>query len=233
MSLASNALTTVARVKDASAVPCSDGRVEFVIGEVSAAIEAYTGRKLGFVTVSTGAPDYSKGNGTSELWLRRLPILTITRVRVGEAEVSDYKRLAHLDAVGCLLRGGSYSATSAWEITGAIWPDLTMDLNTREDYRAFNIDICGTFGFVLPQYGGIVNATHNPSGAAATLPLDIEGACIRETLRRIFRPVPGVQTEKTPGAWEMTWASAQNVYGFADETVAALNPYVLASRFVA
>lgn len=233
MSLAANALSTVARVKDAAAVPCSDARVEFVIGEVSAAIESYTGRKLGFTTVSTGAPDYYKGNGTCELWMRRLPVLTITRVRVHGTQITDYLRMANLDEAGCILRGSAYDATAQWTMTGAVWPDLTNDISTRDDVRAYNIDVCGTFGFVLPQYSGAVNATHNPTGGSATLPLDLEGACIREVLRRIYRPIPGVKSEKTPGSWEMEWQDTSNLYGFSDETVAALNRYVMHSRFLA
>lgn len=149
MSLVAHALTTEAAIQEVVGTGFTTSRVERLIAAITDAIEDYCGRSFGYAAITTAAPEYYQGTNQRHLTVRRAPIHTISRVRIDESDVTtDVTSVltADLKEQGVLLRD------SGFQMSTRVHGDLTRDPNTSRDQRGWNVDVCGTFGFVLPQY---------------------------------------------------------------------------------
>lgn len=195
----------------AAGATASSDRITQVINAVSAAVERYLGRQLALAQVTTSAPEYYQGTGKPTLHLRRWPIVSVERVRIDGAAITDYDLTADLKRQGMLYRAG------LWPIRAGHHPDVTGDWDPS-NLRGYPIDVAYTAGYKLPADG------------SRDLPYDIEEAAIRTAMGILARPVPGLTAERTPGGWSQTWnvetdITARPEANFPAEVVAMLQPY--------
>lgn len=218
MSLPSFALTTVAAVNEAAPTGASTARLEQLIAAVSDHFARVAGVDgFGYRAFPADAPDRYQGDGRHHLILRRFPITSVQAVTVGGAAIDDYALHDDLAEQGILYRSSTWPALAPARGTLVDDPDLTPGS------LGYNITVAWKGGFILPQYGGVVDAANNPTGAARSLPYDLEEACISEVLLRVVRPVPGLRQDRTPGGHSTTWADDG---GFVSrETRSVLNRY--------
>lgn len=203
--LADNALTSLAAVQDEGGVG-SDDKIIRSINAVSQDIEDFCGRKFARHEFTSEAPEVLAGSGALWLYLSRRPIISVDEVILDETEVDEaadweddegYRRSAEDDAKGRLYRG------NGWPFWARGWPppDLTSDANLDPKLRPGNIRVAYVGGYVLP-------AQVDEENPAATVPANLEMACIREVLARILGPTPGLLEERTAGGWSQKWADS-------------------------
>lgn len=223
MALSPTALTTVAAVEVASTTAWVDARVEQVINAVSAAVERYCGRNFGYRALTTDNPEYYRGTGRVDLFVRRWPIIEMTRVRISGTAVTDYELTDDMMAEGRIFR------LSGWPIVAGGYGDLTQDRDLSQQSEPIDLVYAG--GYILPQWGGVQDADHNPDNEDRNLPYDLEEAVIRACNEVLSRPMAGLTAETTPGGWRREWGktssgnATQSVGMFSAEVRAMLDPY--------
>lgn len=190
----------------AAGATASSDRITQVINAVSAAVERYLGRQLGYIQVTTSAPEYYQGTGKPNLHLRRWPIVSVERVRIDGAAITDYDLTAESKRQGMLYR------SALWPIRAGCHPDVTGDWDPS-NLRGYPIDVAYTAGYKLP------------ADEARDLPYDIEEAAIRACMGLLSRPVPGLAAERTPGGWALTWGQEEAVGILSGEVQCSLAPY--------
>lgn len=220
MSLQSFALTTVAAVNAAASTGASDARIEQLIHAVSQRLAGYVGVEgFGYIQFTTDAPDEYQGDGRHHLLLRVFPVLSVQEVKIGGSAVTDYTLPTHLKRLGILYR------QATWPISAPVRGALLDDPDLTPGSLGYNVTVAFKGGYILPQFDAVTNATHNPDGAARTLPYDLEEACINEVIRRILRPFPELTMERTPGGHSMTWSPGEAGKGLSTDTRATLDGY--------
>lgn len=217
MALSQTALTEVAQVQAVVGSAYATARIEQLINAVSGAVERYCGRAFAYQALTTDAPEYYQGTGRTHLWVRRYPIVTVTRVRINGTAVTDYDLTADLREQGALYR------LSGWPQVAANFGDLTEDTDLSQ--QSYPIDLVYAAGYILPQYDQVEHETYNPSTAARNLPYDLEEAVIRAVAESLSRPTSGLISESTPGGWKRTWGSS-NRQGARSSNDSILTPEV-------
>ncbi len=218
MALPPIALTTVAAVNEAAPTGATTARLEQLIAAVSEHFARLVGVDgFGLRAFPVEAPDVYQGTGRHHLILRRFPVVAVQEVRLDGAAITDYSLTSDLAEQGILYRASTWPALAPSRAPLVGDPDLTPGS------LAYNVSVAWKGGYILPQFGGVVDATHNPTGAARSLPYDLEEACISEVLLRVVRPVPGLRQERTPGGHATTWS--EDVDFVSRETRAVLNQY--------
>lgn len=205
MALNPNALTSVAQVR--AVAPglggTTDAVLELLINAASQAFEDLCDRVFRDVIVKDtpsgndeAALEYYQGHNRHKLRLCRWPIISVQRVRIDGAEFTDYKLYPGLKEEGYLWRD------QLWPARVARYPDLTGDPDPEAGQ--WNIDVAYTAGY-------------------ATIPADLELACIQEVVSAVTRPSAGLESERTPGGWSQKWSvnSAQ----FSSQTLDVLSRY--------
>lgn len=195
MPLAANALTTVSAVSGQAPGVSSD-RLEALINAVSSQIQRDLW-PLGYAVITD---ERHAGSAGCSLFLRRGYIRSVQAVRVNDVAVTDF-----LSDRMFLDRGELYRE-AGWPRKVSTYGDLTRDPDYQSPYYTIEVDY--TAGWILPQYGGVTNATHNPAGAAADLPADIQEAVNMAVVEFALRPNPGIIRERTPGGWDITWTAS-------------------------
>lgn len=216
MALAANALTTYTAVIAHASVSQTQAQVEQIINEVSEGVEDYLGRKLGYKVFDSSNPEQQQGRDQLWLYLSRRPIYDVDVVKINGTAVTDYSQTEEGDEKGKIYRVGG------WPSSAPLYPDVTSDPDfTRLPY---NIWVEYEGGFILPQYGGVLNATHNPHTAARDLPYTIEAVVIEAVIAIAVRPIGDLVEEATAGGWRRKWAGPMTVKQ-RDLAYAALNKY--------
>lgn len=190
MPLSANALTTLSAAQ-AVASGVSSARLEMAINAISAAVEAEFG-PIGYKAVVT---ESLPGSGEFVLRLKRAPIRSVASVAIDGVLVTDFE----LDT-----ERGELHRHLGWPRVVYSHCDLTRDLDPA--LAKANIVATYTAGWILPQYGGVVNATHNPSGLTSDLPADIEFAVVSAVAEVASRPTANLAKETTPGGWSREWS---------------------------
>ncbi len=190
MPLRPNALTSVAAVQAAGGSGAS-ARIEAIINAVSAQVERYVGRPLGYLEAATDQPEHYRGTGRALLLLRRWPVLEVLEVRVYGEVVEDYTLPRHLADQGMLYRA------ALWPAGHSFHPDLTEDPDFS--MQSYPITVAYRAGYALP------GQTPAPPEEVELLPADIEEAVVRTCVGTLARPVPGMAQERTPGGWSQAW----------------------------
>lgn len=197
MALAANALTTYAAVSG-QAPGATQARLEAIINAVSAQIQ----RDLWPLGYSVITGEKYQGSAGCSLYLKRGYIRSVQVVRIDGTAVTDF-----LSTRQFLDRGELYREVG-WPRKVNSYSDLTQDPDYLSAYYTIEVDY--TAGWILPQYTNTVNATHNPSGAAADLPVDIQEAVNMAVVEFALRPNPGIVREKTPGGWDVQWSQSDS-----------------------
>lgn len=217
MAISATALTTTAAVQAAVGSVYATARIEQLISAVSAAAERFCGREFAYKALTTSNPEYYHGNGRTHLFLRRYPILTVTRVRINGTAVTDYETTASL------LEQGALHRLAGWPMSVGTFGDLTGDPDVSQ--QGYPVDVVYTAGYILPQYGGGTNVTYNPAAAARDLPYDLEEAIIRGVSEVLARPSSSLTSESTAGGWRRTWGSSSR-QGASSGSESILTPEV-------
>ncbi|PKM61638.1 MAG: hypothetical protein CVU99_02440 [Firmicutes bacterium HGW-Firmicutes-4] len=155
MALASNALTTVERLKQfngiAEADTSQDFKLEFLINSASQEIENILGRKLKKAQYT----EKVKGNNRLTIQVKSYPVLGIDSIKINGSTVneSDYS----FDESGII------EGTRPWGASG-----LHYGISNFMVQQSKNIEIAYTAGYVLPK--------DETEEEPRTLPYDIEAA---------------------------------------------------------
>lgn len=159
MALPVSVLTTLATVKDELGITdaTEDIRLERYIQVASDAIVRYCRRKL---HRETGIIEKHAGAGFPRLFLDRLPLVSVTEVKLDESVITDFD-LVDL-ATGLLYRDAGWTRR-AFRAAGIVQQPVT---GTDDE----NIQVTYVGGFITPE--------GDPGQGTRDLPLDIEQACI-------------------------------------------------------
>ena len=213
--LEANALTTPARMRTArnlSATTYPDGLLIPKINAVSQIFSEICHRNFGFQRFAGTDFLFLAGNGMDKIFVPIKPIRALTSVKIGEniqviassysVDTSEQENVYRVDSdsdkIGMLLR------PSRWPMRVPCHRDVTGNPNFSAP-RALNIAIQGDFGFILPQFDGVTDATHNPDNTEANIvhtdiPPVLEDLCWQECEERLWtRPRPGLKSELTAG----------------------------------
>lgn len=135
-----------------------DDLLTMLIKQTSAHIQNY----LGYSLERKDNTEVYNVNNNQLLLLDNQPIQTVTRVKINETEITDYKIIPKWAKVGILYRGlgwcGDYYTRG-----------MTHDIVSG----VFEIEVKYTSGYYLPS-----DVEHYVEGAEASLPYDILSACI-------------------------------------------------------
>jgi hypothetical protein len=219
MSLAPNALATVAEVQSVTGTSVSTGRIEMAINAVSASFENYLGRQLRRQTVVAeqhyGAGDFLK--------LGAAPIESVSAVTINGTAYTGFLRSTRWDKTGLLKHD------TAWPGTFLRADHITDDPHTR--YPQYTIAVSYVGGYVLPNDTPVASP-------AQELPWDIRLAAVAEAAAtasslpaNAFGNAGGdLVEESTPGGWKRKWAAPKSkgkglASRFSDATIAVLNSY--------
>lgn len=179
MAVDPSALTTLATVLDELGLTedsgARDARLERYINSASAAIARYCSRQF---HRSDGIVERLDGHGGTDLVLGRRPVLDVTSVVVDGAtlDAADYELYDVARGIpGILYRhtGWPWTARLAAGYSSEPWPG--------SEKRSIVVTYDG--GWVTPEQ----NAQGLFSGAARTLPYDLEDACVRYVTMRFQR----------------------------------------------
>ena len=206
------ALTTVERYRET--MPETDAlnaKLETLIGQASAAIETYLGRKLARERVTELLVEEA---GTRILLLERRPIVTVHGITL-DGQALDAELWNVDNPAGGMIRLVGYGSND-------IWDDLVGDQGAGDyGYRGgrpqeLKIEVDYTGGYIVP--GQTFDGDDTP-----TLPLEIEVACqvaVQGFLEAQVRPA-GLTSEKLGDA---SWSYAQAAIGrgFVSDDVKAL-----------
>lgn len=176
----------------------AEEEAERLINVASESIEQELARPLGFAKVPTSAPERIPGSGSLELHLPRWPIREVEELRIDGQLVADFEIL---DAGSVLYR------VNGWPLSAQATGRLVRDPDPRLLERS--ISVAYSAGYILPQWDGLTNATHNPNGLPADLPASFQQACLWACQDWLERPTPGLIAERTPGGWSQQWAQGE------------------------
>jgi hypothetical protein len=213
-SLASNALTTVAKVKDDLGLTDStkDSVVIRMINSASSAIENYCRRTFGRATETQTL----RGSGTHELALARTPLVSITSVAFdGETDSSGNYKIHDADA-GLVWKDSTWIPEPPW------YPGASGFPVVGAGERLYSVVYVG--GYILPKDGKADGTT--------TLPADLEEACILTAVSQ-YRNRGGDRrvTSKALGDASVAYGGINTAIGrglggiIPDEAVFMLAPY--------
>lgn len=157
MALATNALTTLAVVKDELDITDNDmdSKLERWINAASDFVQKYIGRSLGKNQITVD----KNGAGSQYLILENTPILTIDSVLYGTVPITDYD-----------VNTEDYKRGTLFREQGWVYASLIAGLVGEPvgERRVYTIQY--TYGYVLPQDDGAPDPR--------TLPYDIEDVVI-------------------------------------------------------
>lgn len=185
----------------------TDGILIPKINSVSKRVQDICCRKFGFQRFSGDSYLFMAGNGLDRIWVNCRPIRSITYVAIGDEE----QTVADFTLAGAQENAGYVFRTADWDVEGKLyrpsrWPAsvrMHRDLTCAPDWsgpKGYSIAIQGDFGMILPQFDGVVNATHNPDGEDTDMDPTLEDLVwteVQETLAS--RPAPGIKSETTAG----------------------------------
>jgi hypothetical protein len=162
MALASNALTTLATVKDELGISdtSQDDRLGRLINVVSDAIEHYCGRLF----QKTSRIEPVAPSGTLRLVLTHAPLTSITSIVDTDDSTVDATTYSIEDAAAGIVLGDS------------AWPAADLAIGIAQDPvpgTGKKLTVTYVGGYVLPNDGG-----------TRTLPYDLEDACVRAVVTR-------------------------------------------------
>lgn len=201
MPLAANALTTKTRFASLMGLSLASldvDRLESTINAVSAAAERLTGRKFGFRRYSADAPLLVEAQACPELYLRYFPIRSILSIVMDGETLTVSEGLPTPDGLGTVWRlDGNDERGILWRSWG--WPGYQGP-----------IKIAGDFGYVLPQYAGDTDATHNPEGVEESdIDPELERIVCEEVRGRWSAPArKGIKAETSPGGQKVEFFGA-------------------------
>jgi len=196
MTLATNALTTVATVNSDLGISGEDTYIERLINVASDFVERYCGRAF---WRDTAIVEQVPGFGWSHLIVARAPINSITSiVRDGSTiPAADYESLGEDAAGGLIYRQGGW----AWDAMRANDISNTPVAGTERRLHVVTYD----GGWYTPKQDD------DSSGAnARALPYDIEEAAV-EIVRQMYlakKRDPGIASESMLG-WSASYTAAQ------------------------
>lgn len=187
MSLADNALTTVAAVE----IVVGEGvyptpRIEQLINIVSGTAERICKRTFG----AAAATESYRGTGRTMLTLDRTPIISVASVTDSGSAVTDYSRDAIRDRQGMLYREGTWPKSV---------PLVGLAQNPNTNQVAYNFRVTYTAGYVLPNDEDL----EADPPVVRTLPYELEGAVLDEIVERLKSGAvnPALKSERTPGGY--------------------------------
>lgn len=205
MSLNSNALTTVARLKALPGMASiSDAKAQEAINLASNAVENYLGRKLGY---SSGIVESLQGSGERKLYLSRFPIHSVQSILHNGEEI-DLEELK-------VISGIEDSNQEGWLYRKKAWPIEVEDRNPLCEPEiltdAYPFEVTYTAGYRLPN---------SEASSIEALPFEIQlaaEATAYEWLREsgsafLATGSPKVTSERTAGGYSVTYEkdSGQN-----------------------
>lgn len=209
--LAAYALTTPARMRSArnlSEGSFPDGVLIPKINAVSKKFASMCSRDFGFRRYTGSEFLVLPGNGSTDLFLPSRPIRSLAVVQIdGEEQTvaADPYTVAAADAAPDSIYShpdwwpsGKLVRPSGWARRLRGYCDGTGAVNVVSS-RISNVSIQGDFGWVLPQYDGVFNATCNPETAATDIDPTLEELVWDEVWDSFSRPQPGLKVEQTAG----------------------------------
>jgi hypothetical protein len=210
VALATNALTTLATVKEELGIAVStwDTMLERYINEASAAVESYVCRKLYW---EADIEEKYAGYGIRRMVLQRTPLIGTpvveylgTTVSTDDYEVEDANT-------------GVLFALANWIWTTGAVGGITPDPWPGQERKSYTVTY--TAGWVTPQQAIDLSVTR-------TLPYDLEGAVINVvTSKYTTRGKPAnVQSERIL-SWSVTYGSTTDASGWPTEITAILDSY--------
>lgn len=186
MTLAANALTTYATVKDALGLPddTAQSRVELLINAASAVIEQELNRPLCF---QAGEVEEIRAKGVNTLRLRRTPVKSIAQIALLAFDRSvlytyDPVTYSCTDAdaeAGIVSRTVSgllaapISGSSGWMWSAELAMDIAGSPLAGSERKSLRVIYDG--GWITPAQA---DTAHGGMGGTRDLPYDIEHACI-------------------------------------------------------
>ncbi|KKL70476.1 hypothetical protein LCGC14_2104550 [marine sediment metagenome] len=176
MALATNALTTVAKVKIELGIAVldtsQDSILEQYINVVSPAIEVYLNRPLAFVA---SVVELLRGPGDTSIFVSRTPVVTINSILVRtsalDATEFDLLTIEGFDNVGEIFR------ETGWPWSVQLGGGITSDPVPGSERKDITVDYDG--GYILPKDAGAP-----PAGSSFSLPADLEQAAIDAVVNR-------------------------------------------------
>jgi hypothetical protein len=235
--LDSEALTTVSAVRDGFSTSASDDAITRMINRVSQRFAQRCARTWAWAISDSSAPEYIRCQGKFWLYVKRKPITDVVQIRVGLHSypngfvgytLHDYQRTAQWDKQGKIYR------LAGWVMLAPEFDRLTGKPDTRRASQLFSAEVQYSGGYILPQYDGIISATHNPAGASRNLPWQLEDACIREVRNLLVRPHGSLIEERTAGGWSQKFSDHHSGRGteFDESTEAILDAETRPSGFM-
>lgn len=224
MSLLASALTTVAAVREIVGTAPDTATIERAIQAVSNSFAKECGRVFEF---GASIVEFHKGHGCEDLYLRRRGVTAVANVYIsdtlqtvatldatvtpGNLSYETVYRTTENDEKGILWRAGR------WPLAAGTWGDLTGQPNISPSARGTNIRVV---------YSGGYDTALSADGA--TLPADLEQACIAEVSYRLSKPTGGLVAERTPGGWSQQWGKpTAGGAGFLEGVDSVLSSYRL------
>lgn len=222
------ALTTVSAVRDGFNTSASDDEIRRRINRVSARFAQRCSRQWGWAKSDDTDPEYVRCQGKFWLYVKRKPITEIVQIRVGMHSypngfvgyvLRDWQRTPQWDRQGKVYR------LAGWVMVVPEWSRLTAIPDTRRSQQLFTAEVQYSGGYILPQWDGVIDATHNPTGAVRNLPYQLEDACIREVRNLLVRPHGSLIEERTAGGWSQKFSDHHTGRGteFDESTEAVLD----------
>lgn len=179
MTLAANALTTVAAAKDELGIAAldtsQDTYLETLINRSSSAIERFCNRSF---YRDAATVENLEGYGGMKLVVSRTPIVSITSIAYNGAALDAATYEIH-DADAGIIR---FLGPILW--TTVVLPNIKRDAYPGEERKLYRVTYAG--GYTIP------------SGGAYTLPEDLVEACLLAVVDRFRRKGrdPSVQSER-------------------------------------
>lgn len=138
-------------------VATQDDLLTMLIKQASAQIENYVGYSLS----RSENTEVQNVNNNQLLILDKQPIQSVSKVTIGDMEITDYKILPKYAKTGMLYRG-----------LGWCGPYYTRGMTYDAVAGVYDIEVQYVSGYYLPSDAGYVE------GASDSLPYDITSACI-------------------------------------------------------
>ena len=237
MILAPNALTTPVRFSEMTGVSLGQLNCNVLtrhINAISARAANFCGREFGLRIYPANSPWLGQGTGKTVFYLPFAPIKSLTTLIINNWTATV---ITVDNTTAVPLQGQNVYRTPDWDKIGKIycplgftawtaqWADLSQDANFDPLFRHHHLRLLRRGGCLIPQFGGVTNPDHNPTGDPSDLPADLEEAVVTEIETRLSRPVRGLLREKTPGGREMQYEANKDMGEFSPQAMSVFLGY--------
>ena len=110
-------------------------------------------------------------------------------------------------------------------------PDITRNPDWSGS-RGYNITIQGDFGWILPPFDGVADATNNPDSLPTDIDPRLEDLVWREVIEGLTRPAPGVREESTVGGRRRGYDAASYLKIRREDLLRDLEPFCNPEAFM-